>query len=199
MARVNIKVFVGVLGALAGLILIQEKDTTPYVDPSRIKSASAASASATATPAVEPAPEEGVPDSSAGAKSVAEPTAAPLDSDPDDIDDGAGGDSPSLDGAPKSVRFAAIIVHYDGAQGVPEGARSKAEAKGLAQEIENLAREDWRAAVKKGDKGSTRDAGVMYRGIMEPDVEYALFSLEKQQVSDPVDSPRGFIIFKRLK
>jgi hypothetical protein len=39
----------------------------------------------------------------------------------------------------------------------------------------------------------------MFRGILEPAPEYVLFMLEKDQVSDPVDTPRGLWIVKRLE
>jgi parvulin-like peptidyl-prolyl isomerase len=119
---------------------------------------------------------------------------------PPDLDLGAGGaDAPALTDAPKSVNFGVIMVQYSGAEGAKPGTRSRAEAKKLAEELVTLAQDDFEAAVKKGDPGSVVDAGRMFRGILEPAAEYSLFSLEEGQVSDPVDTPRGFWIVKRRK
>ncbi|MBM4376682.1 MAG: peptidyl-prolyl cis-trans isomerase [Deltaproteobacteria bacterium] len=106
---------------------------------------------------------------------------------------------PSLNNAPKHVTFGVVLVSYAGAQGAPRDARSKADAEKLAAELAEVARTDFAAALKKGDKGSIDDAGKMYRGILEPAAEYALFSLEPDQVSAPVDTPRGFWILRRIK
>ena len=39
--------------------------------------------------------------------------------------------------------------------------------------------------------------GKISRGFLEPAPEFVLFSLAKDGVSDPVDTPRGFWIVKR--
>lgn len=101
--------------------------------------------------------------------------------------------------APKSVVFGAVIIEYRGAQGVPRTARTKEEAAALAKEIAALARDDFAKAIAKGDKGSLENLGAMPRGVFEPLVEFSLFSLEVGKVSDPVDSPRGFYVFKRIE
>ncbi len=44
------------------------------------------------------------------------------------------------------------------------------------------AKKDFAAAVKKGDHGSTTDAGHLPRGVLEPEVEKAVFTLEKGTV-----------------
>jgi hypothetical protein len=106
---------------------------------------------------------------------------------------------PALHHAPKSVTFGVVLVTYAGAQGAPRNARSKTDAEKLAAEVAELAKTDFRAAVKKGDSGSTEDAGKMYQGILEPAPEYALFSLDPEQVSGVVDTPRGFWVVRRLK
>jgi parvulin-like peptidyl-prolyl isomerase len=115
-----------------------------------------------------------------------------------------GAEVPELGEVPPSVRFGAVLVQYAGAEDAkakgPDGElRSKDEASKLADELAKLAREDFAEAVKKGDGGSTADAGVMFRGILEPAPEYVLFSLDKGAVSDPIDTPRGFWIVKRLE
>ncbi len=110
-----------------------------------------------------------------------------------------GGELPELSDAPKSVQFGVVLVQFKGAQGAKDDARPYEEAKRLASELVVLARDDFAAAVKKGDPGSIEDAGKMYRNILEPAPEAVLFSLEKGQVSDPVDTPRGIWIVKRVK
>lgn len=100
--------------------------------------------------------------------------------------------------SPKSVKFGVVLVRYAGAQGAPPGTRSREEASALAASLVTLAQEDFAAAVEKGDPGSTENAGRMFRGVLEPAPEYVLFSLGKGDVSEPVDTPRGFWIVKRL-
>ena len=109
-----------------------------------------------------------------------------------------GGDPPMLGEGPKSVKFGVVLVKYAGAQGAKADVRSRAEARKLADELAVIAREDFAAAVKKGDSGSVENAGRMFRGILEKAPEYALFNLEEGGVSEPVDTPRGFWIVKRL-
>ena len=106
---------------------------------------------------------------------------------------------PELPNAPKNVTFGVVLVTYAGAQGAPRNARSKVEAQQLASELAELARTDFDAAVKKGDPGSSENAGRMYRHILEPAPDYALFSLEPEHVSGPIDTPRGFWIVRRIK
>jgi len=101
--------------------------------------------------------------------------------------------------APKSVVFGVILVQYKGAQGAPANARSREEALKLANQIAADAKTDFKAAVAKGDKGSMDNAGRMPRGMLEPAPEYVLFSLPKDGVSEPVDTPRGFWIVKRIE
>ncbi|HVY47897.1 MAG TPA: peptidylprolyl isomerase, partial [Minicystis sp.] len=101
--------------------------------------------------------------------------------------------------APKSVTFGVILVQYRGAQGAPPNARSRDAALELAKQIAADAKQDFKAAVAKGDKGSAENMGKMTRGFLEPAPEYVLFSLKKDDVSDPVDTPRGFWIVKRIE
>jgi hypothetical protein len=113
--------------------------------------------------------------------------------------DAGGGAEPSAlpSTAPKMVRFGVILIQYRGAQGAPPAARGKAEALEQARSIAEAAKADFKAAVSKGDPGSTDDAGRMPRGVLEPATEYTLFMLDKGGVSDPIDTPRGFWIVKR--
>jgi hypothetical protein len=110
-----------------------------------------------------------------------------------------GGDVPELvTDAPKSVIFGVVLVQYAGAQGAPPGTRSREQARALAGTLRELAKEDFGAAVDKGDPGSTKNAGRMFRGVLEPAPEFVLFSLDEDEVSEPVDTPRGFWIVKRV-
>jgi len=107
---------------------------------------------------------------------------------------------PALAGdTPKSVVFGVILVQYKGAQGAPPSARSRDAALELAKQLAAEARTDFKAAVAKGDSGSMENAGRMPRGMLEPAPEYVLFSLPKDGVSDPVDTPRGFWIARRIE
>jgi|SRR6478609_2816333 len=100
--------------------------------------------------------------------------------------------------APARVGFGAVIFAYRGAQGAPADARSKEEAKKKATEIIEVAQKDFAAAVAKGDHGSTTDAGRLPRGVIEPPIEYVLFTLEKGKVSpEPLDTPRGYWVVRR--
>jgi hypothetical protein len=109
--------------------------------------------------------------------------------------------------APKSVVFGVILVQYKGAQGAPASARSRDAALELAKQIAAEAKDDFKAAVAKvrasgakGDReGSMENAGRIPRGMLEPAPEYVLFSLPKDGVSEPVDTPRGFWIVHRIE
>ncbi len=100
--------------------------------------------------------------------------------------------------APKSVGFGAILFAYKGAQAAPAGAPGKQEAYKRANDLISLARKDFDDAVKHGNPGSTADAGHIPRGVLEPALEYILFTLPKGSVYDkPVDTPRGYWIVRR--
>jgi len=101
--------------------------------------------------------------------------------------------------APKSVVFGVILVQYQGAQGAPPNARSRDAALTLAKQLAEEAKQDFKAAAAKGDKGSMENAGRIPRGMLEPAPEYVLFTLPKNGVSDPVDTPRGFWIARRIE
>lgn len=180
--------FVGFAALVIGWLAIHDRDESSSAAP-------AASASASAEPSdklPEPPPAV-VDDGAGGGLDVALGGGAPTDGD-------GGADPmgfPELSDAPNSVRFGVVLVQYAGAQGAPEGARSKDEARTIADELAALAKDDFDEAVKKGDKGSVADAGQMFRRILEPEAEYALFSLKEGEVSGVVDTPRGFWIVKR--
>lgn len=101
--------------------------------------------------------------------------------------------------APRSVRFGVVLVAYDGAQGAAPNARTKREALDLARKLAVDAASDFHAAVVRGDSGSIDDAGRMPRGVLEPAPEYVLFTMKPGSVSEPIDTPRGFWVVKRIE
>jgi hypothetical protein len=106
---------------------------------------------------------------------------------------------PKLTGdTPKSVTFGVILVEYRGSQGAKPNARTREEAMVLAKQLAEDAKTDFKAAVAKGDPGSKENLGKISQGFLEPAPEFILFSLPKDGVSDPVDTPRGFWIVKRI-
>ncbi|MBL9028064.1 MAG: peptidyl-prolyl cis-trans isomerase [Myxococcales bacterium] len=150
-----------------------------------------------AAPEPHPAPVASV---SAAAPPAPEPaTAAPA---------GGGGAGPGLpqgeetaplaSGAPRQVVFGVALVWYRGAESAPSNARSKDEARALAESIAEEAKKDFGAAVKRADTGFD-DAGAIQRTVLEPAAEAVLFSLEAGAVGGPVDSPRGFYVFRRIE
>jgi hypothetical protein len=102
-------------------------------------------------------------------------------------------------GSPKTVRFGVILVQYRGAELAPAQARPKPEALILARTLAEAASTDFKAQVHRGDPGSMEDAGRIPRGVLEPSVEYALFMLPRGGVSEPIDTPRGFWIVRRIE
>jgi hypothetical protein len=104
---------------------------------------------------------------------------------------------------PRQVRFGVVLVSYAGAQpsvgGGRAAARSKADAKLLADKLRITAEQDFHAAVQQGDAGSADDVGRVKVGILEPAPEYVLFTLPIHGVGAPVDTPRGFWVVKRLE
>jgi hypothetical protein len=101
--------------------------------------------------------------------------------------------------APRVVRFGVVLVAYTGAQGASPTARTKEAAAELAQKLAAEAKTDFHSAVSHGDTGSGDDLGRIPRGVLELAPEYALFTLPAGGVSEPVDTPRGFWIVKRLE
>lgn len=113
----------------------------------------------------------------------------------------AGGEVPPLpNDAPSKVDIAVILFTHQEAQFAGKNARTKKEALRLAQEILPQARENFTEAVKRGDPGSTDDAGTVPRGVLEPPLQYVVYTLEKGQVfPEPVDTPRGYWVVKRTR
>ncbi len=102
--------------------------------------------------------------------------------------------------APNDVAFGAVLITFEGVQGAPNNPRTKTAALELAKRLVPVAVDNFETAVKQGDPGSTANAGTIKRGILEPPVEYALFTLEKGAVyPEPVETPRGYWIMKRIR
>lgn len=181
--------FVAALAAVAVLVLrptrVPEHEPRPQATVSAAPSASAPAApSGSATPIA--------PDLDAGVPREGVLTEG-FDTFPD------GGKVPELPAsAPNRIGFGAVIFTYRGAQGAPADARSKEDARKKAADTIELAQKDFAAAVAKGDRGSTTDAGRLPRGVIEPPIEYFLFSLEKGKVHpEPIDTPRGYWVVRR--
>jgi len=101
--------------------------------------------------------------------------------------------------APQQVTFGVVVFAYQGSQFAAPGSRTKQEAKEKALAAAADAKRDFAAAVAKGDRGSTSNAGRMPRGILEAAPEYVLFSLAKGEVAaEPVDTPRGYWLLRRI-
>ena len=102
--------------------------------------------------------------------------------------------------APRQVKVGGVLVIYAGAEAAPKSARSKAEARALADKLDAQAKADFHSAVRDGDQGLAFDEiGIIYRGSLEPAVEYAVFSLEPGSVSDVLETPRGYWIVRRIE
>ena len=102
-------------------------------------------------------------------------------------------------GAPRSLKLGVVLVQFAGAEGASSSARAKPDALKHAQELAERARTDWKAAVKAGDPGSSEDIGRIPRGVLERPTELAVFSLAAGDVSEPLETPRGYWVVKRLE
>jgi len=179
----------GFLAALTGVILVMHDSPKPPLKAKPAASAApsanvAASASASASAAVDAGP----PDD-AGTTPFTEGFETFAD----------GGKVPDLpNSAPQELSFGVVQFTYQGAQFAGSDARSKEAARQKAEATLELAKHDFAAAVGKGDRGSTADAGRIPRGVLEPPIEYVLFTLDKKTVySSVIDTPRGFWIVRR--
>jgi hypothetical protein len=198
MQRWTAFLFVLFVGGAVALVLASTRGAPGARGPDA--GAVATSSGAASASAAQPEP------TSTGKAAASEaPPSPPSDSPPPPTTDAgatllSGEAAPSLPGdAPKSVVFGVILVQYRGAQGAPQTARSRDAALALAKQLAVDAKQDFKAAVGKGDKGSTENAGKIQRNFLEPAPEYVLFSLAKDAVSEPVDTPRGFWIVKRVE
>lgn len=111
------------------------------------------------------------------------------------LDAGAGG-LPSS--APRTVHLGVVLVQFTGAEGASSTARSKKEALEYAKKLAEDAKADFKHAVKEGDSGSAEDIGRIPRGVLDPRTEVTVFSLAAGEMSDVLETPRGYWIVKRL-
>jgi PPIC-type peptidyl-prolyl cis-trans isomerase-like protein len=188
----NVTVALLFVAALAAALVLglRPKRTPEPTAPARASAAPKSSASA--VPSASSAPKADAPEQEP-ALVIQGGVTEGFESFPD------GGKVPELPAsAPARIGFGAVIFTYRGAQGAPGDARSKEEAKKKATETIEVAQKDFAAAVAKGDRGSTTDAGRLPRGVIEPPIEYVLFTLEKGKVHpEPVDTPRGYWVVRR--
>jgi hypothetical protein len=175
--------------ALVGVILVAH-DSPKKPEPAVVVAKPTPSALASARPASEPALNL---DAGANDDAGILPFTEGFETFPD------GGKVPELpDSAPQEVSFGVVQFSYQGSQFAGSDARLKDQAKLKASEVLELAKHDFVAAVAKGDRGSTSDAGRIPRGVLEPPIEYVLFMLDKGALSPTViDTPRGFWIVRR--
>jgi hypothetical protein len=173
--------------ALAGLVVGIGRVAKNQKASGMAAPSTTASASAPKSAGVAPAAEQELPppgEASAAPNSSSEPL--------------AGNALPA--NAPNDVVFGAILITYEGAQGASSKARPKQAALELAQRILATAQASFEDAVKMGDPGSMANAGTMRRGILEPNVERALFTLDKGAVfSEPLETPRGYWVMRRIR
>ncbi len=101
-------------------------------------------------------------------------------------------------GAPRQVHLGVVLVTFAGAQGAQATARSRGDARELAARLAADAKTEFHGAVQRGDSGSSDDIGRVPRGVLEPPVELAVFSLAAGETSDVIETPRGFWIVKRI-
>jgi hypothetical protein len=179
------------MAALSGVLLISH--SSPKKRPHAALPKPAASALASAHPA---ASAQTSPDLDAGAEldaAAAVPFTEGFETFPD------GGKVPELpNSAPQEVSFGVVQFAYQGAQFAGSDSRTKELARQKAEGTLDLAKHDFAAAVSKGDRGSTSDAGRIPRGVLEPPIEYVLFMLDKGTVSATIiDTPRGYWILRR--
>jgi len=182
----------GFVAALTGVILVSHD--SPKAAPTKPKPAASALTSTSAAPAASASSSAGAgldggPPDDAGAGSFTEG----FETFPD------GGKVPELpNSAPQQLSFGVVQFTYQGAQFAGSDARSKELSRQKAEATLDLAKHDFAAAVAKGDRGSTADAGRIPRGVLEPPIEYVLFTLDKRAVYPSViDTPRGFWIVRR--
>ena len=182
-----------VLGAAA--VVVAAWMTVESLDPAPIKK----EADAGVLPPGLAAADAGAAPATTGAQAVVLLDA----SAPIDLDAGLALPSLSFDAsipssAPRSVKVGLVFVTFSGAEGAPAGSRPKGQAKELADGLLSMARADFHQAVGKGDSGSADDIGRIPRGVLDPAVEAAVFALGTNDVSEVVETPRGYWIVKRL-
>jgi hypothetical protein len=177
--------------ALAGYLTIESTNAKPRKDPTATDAGADASSAAATSTLDASTPASGgdidaslpVVDLDAGLTS---PFALALDA------------APLATGGPRTVKVGVVLVSWQGAENAGTNTRPKADAMTKAQELAALAKTDFRRAVTQGDPGSSEDIGRIPRGTLDPRTESVLFMLPSGEVSDVIETPRGFWIVKRL-
>ena len=77
--------------------------------------------------------------------------------------------------------------------------RSKDDALALAKKLAEDAKTNFGAAVSRGDSGSDANLGRFPKGTLEANVEAVVFALPPGGISEPIDTPRGYWVAKRLE
>ena len=185
--------FVAIAVAVVGWLVLQNhEESSPIVQAAALNPLDSGTSASAGAPSIDIiAPE-------IDAAATGPFPAVASDAGADDATATLGGTIPELSDAPDSLGFGVILVRNEGAEGAKGVDRSRAEAKSVALELVSAAQDDFAEAAKQGDRGSRANVGRMFKGILEPAAEYALFSLSKGEVSEPVDTPRGYWIVKRL-
>jgi hypothetical protein len=101
--------------------------------------------------------------------------------------------------APRTVRLGVVLVAWAGAEGARPAAPGRPEALQKATRLAQLARTDWNGAVKEGDPESSLDIGRVPRRVLDPRTEIAVFNLAPGEISEPLETPRGFWVVKRIE
>ncbi|MBX3215277.1 MAG: peptidylprolyl isomerase [Labilithrix sp.] len=101
--------------------------------------------------------------------------------------------------APRNVRIGVVLVTFAGAEGAAANARSKKDAMVLAERLGADARSDFHQAVTAGDPGSSDNIGHMPRGVLDARTELSVFALAPGEVSEVLETARGFWVVKRLE
>ena len=196
MQRWTALVFLGLV-ALAALLLVTSRPAPGGASPIALSAPASSSSSSSVlivAPTTLPAPALPLSLETGNLPTFTEGPAENADAGAT-LPDGAPVPSLASD-APETVRFGVILVTYRGAQGAPRDAKTREDALTLATQLAKDAKEDFASAAKRGDVGY-EDAGAIQRGVLEPGPEHTLFSLKVGEVGAPVDSPRGFYVFKR--
>lgn len=179
------------LAATAGVVALALTVSLdkPWVSPRAPRDAGADEASSPAeagAPAVEAtASDAAAPSEDAGALSLLTPSPMDLLN--------------ATDASTRFVRMGVVLVQFSGAQGAAPNARPKTAALELARRLADEAKADFHQAVTHGDPGSADDIGRIGRGILEGPVEGLVFSMAPGQTSEPVETPRGYWVVKRLQ
>lgn len=100
--------------------------------------------------------------------------------------------------APRHVKLGVVLVTFAGAEGAPPTARGKAEARAIAERLLPEANAEFHRAVQGGDPGSSDDIGRIPRGVLDPRTEVSVFALSAGDVSEILETPRGYWIVKRI-